>query len=65
MATRASDAVFKIVELKDGSGWCVRLTLPNKTAPEIGDFKTQAEAKRWIKAQSAAWLRMYNAGAHA
>jgi hypothetical protein len=55
---------FDAVETKDGQ-WLVRLTLPGGGQPEIDGFRTQAEARRWIKGQSAVWLKMYEGGKYA
>ena len=52
---------FDAVESKDGE-WYVRLTLPGGKQPQIDGFKTEAEAHRWIRAQSATWLKMYERG---
>jgi hypothetical protein len=64
MATFISKARFEAVERKDGQ-WYVRLMLPEGRQPQIDGFKTQAEAQRWIKAQSAAWLKIYEGGRYA
>jgi sulfite reductase beta subunit-like hemoprotein len=64
MATTKSKARFEAVETKDGE-WYVRLMLPGGRQPQIDGFKTKAEAQRWIKAQSAAWLKMYEGGKYA
>ena len=61
MATPKQKARFDAVETKDGE-WYVRLTLPSGRQPQIDGFKTKSEAHRWIKAQSAAWLKMYEGG---
>ena len=63
MAIRKPKARFDAVESKNGE-WYVRLTLPGGKQPQIDGFKTEAEAHRWIKAQSAAWLKMYEGGKH-
>ena len=62
--TPKSKARFDAVETKDGQ-WLVRLTLPGGQQPEIDGFRTQAEARRWIKGQSAVWLKMYEGGKYA
>jgi hypothetical protein len=59
MADPARDATFEAVEMKDGSGWYVRLTRPAMLPQRIGDFKTEAEAREWIDAGSAKWLERY------
>jgi hypothetical protein len=61
MGAPKSKARFNAVETKDGE-WHVRLTLPGGKQPQIDGFKTASEAHRWIKAQSAAWLKMYEGG---
>jgi hypothetical protein len=61
MTTPKTKARFEAVETKDGQ-WLVRLTLPGGKQPEIDGFRTQAEARRWIRAQSATWLKMYESG---
>ena len=64
MATSKLKARFEAVEGKDGE-WYVRLTLPGGRQPHIDGFKTEAEAHRWIKGQSAAWLKQYEGGKYA
>jgi hypothetical protein len=64
MAASKSKARFDTVETKDGQ-WSVRVTLPGGGRPQIDDFKTESEARRWIKAQSAVWLKMYEGGRYA
>ena len=61
MSAPKSKARFDAVETKDGE-WHVRLTLPGGRQPQIDGFRTESEAHRWIKAQSAAWLKMYERG---
>ena len=61
---RAPKAIFEPVELKDGIGWYVRLTLPGRAPPHIGNFKTEAEAREWIEKHSAGWLKGYTGGTH-
>jgi hypothetical protein len=61
MADLSPDATFEAVELKDGSGWYVRLTRPAMLPQHIGDFKTEAEAREWIGAKSGEWLERYGA----
>jgi hypothetical protein len=65
MTDRAPDATFDPVQLKDGSGWYVRLTLPDGREPQIDGFKTEAEAQDWIKSKSAEWLKSYEGGKYA
>ena len=42
-------------ELKDQSGWYVRLTWASGVAEDI-DFSSESEAVEWIRDKSAAWL---------
>lgn len=62
MADPASEASFEAVERKDGSGWYVRLTRRAMLPQQIGDFKTEAEAREWIGAEAAKWLERFGAG---
>lgn len=64
MAALNPKARFDVVESKDGE-WYVRLTLPGGRQPQIDGFKTKAEAQRWIKGQSATWLKIYEGGKYA
>jgi hypothetical protein len=65
MACVKPKAKFDVIRLKDRPGWYSRPTLPGGRQPQIDDFKTQAEARKWIKAQSTAWLKMYEGGRYA
>jgi len=56
---------FEPVKLKAGSGWYVRLTLPDGRQPQIDGFKTEAEALEWIKTTSVAWLKIFEGGRYA
>ncbi len=64
MTSTKTKTRFDAIETKDGQ-WVVRLTLPGGGHPEIDGFRTQAEARRWIKGQSAVWLKMYEGGKYA
>ena len=59
MPEPAIDATFEAIELRDGSGWYVRLTRSEMLPQHIGDFKTEAEARAWIGVKSAEWLVRY------
>jgi hypothetical protein len=61
MTASKPKARFDIVETKDGQ-WHVRVTLPGGKQSQVDDFRTESEARRWIRAQSAAWLKMYEGG---
>jgi hypothetical protein len=65
MATTKPKVEFEPVPMKIGSGWCVRVTLPYGASPQLGGFKTEEEAREWIRRKSAAWLREYESGRHA
>jgi hypothetical protein len=49
------NAKFEPIQLKDDSGWCVRITLPHGVQSHISFFKTEAEARTWIGENSVAW----------
>jgi hypothetical protein len=56
-------AVFKPIETKEGE-WYVRLSLPGGRQPIIDGFKSEAEAREWIKTDSLAWIERYEGGKH-
>ena len=55
---------FEPIQLKDHSGWHVRITLPHGVEHRISDFKTEAEARTWIVENSAWWLMTYSGGTY-
>jgi len=57
MPNSMTEPGFKVRKLKDGSA-CQVVMDPQEHAPEllIGDFPNEAEAKEWIKKDSAAWV---------
>jgi hypothetical protein len=57
MPNSMTEPKFKVKRLKDGSA-CQVIMDPQEHAPEllIGDFPNEAEAKEWIKKDSAAWV---------
>jgi hypothetical protein len=54
---RDAQPVFEIMEWKIGGGFYVKATLPNVGPENITGFKSEVEALRWIRYDSAAWLR--------
>ena len=65
METHAQpEPTFEPIEAKNGE-WYVRLYLPGGRQPVIEGFKSQAEAREWIKTNSIAWIEKYEAGKHA
>ena len=56
MTTLSPKVDFQPIEMKVGSGWFVRVTLPRGEPPRLGGFKTEAEATEWIKRKSAVWV---------
>ena len=65
MARVQFKAKFDAIQRTDRPGWYVRLTLPGGRQSRIDGFKTQAEARQWITAQSAAWLKIHESGRYA
>jgi hypothetical protein len=61
----APHAKFVAREVDDGSGWSVLVTLPNGLSRRVDAFKTEQEAKSWIRRDSAAWLKRTEGGQHA
>jgi predicted dithiol-disulfide oxidoreductase (DUF899 family) len=58
----AATPTMELHELKDGSGWYVRLHRSTGGSEEI-DFSSEAEAVEWMRDKSAAWLAKRAAGA--
>jgi hypothetical protein len=55
---------FEPIQLKDDSGWYVRITLYHGVEGHINFFKTEAEARTWIGDNSDMWLRTYTGDAY-
>jgi hypothetical protein len=59
-------AEFEAVEMTIAAGWFVRVMLPiGQQQPQLGGFKSEAEAKEWIERDSAEWLKGYESGKYA
>jgi hypothetical protein len=56
---------FDPTPFKIGSGWFVRVSLPNGDQTQISGFFTEAEAKEWIAGESPGWLKQYRGGKYA
>jgi hypothetical protein len=56
------EVIFEPVEMKIGKGWYVLATPPKGTAAQLGGFKTEDEAREWIKRKSIAWLKEFEGG---
>ena len=65
MGDPPQDVKFEPVRLWIAGGWCVHVTLPHGHETQIGAFRTEAEAKRWIAENSAGWLKDYDGGKYA
>jgi len=48
--------IFLPGKIKTGAGWRVRATWPNGEFENIGAFRSEEEAIRWIAKQSEVWL---------
>jgi hypothetical protein len=47
---------FLPTELKDNSGWYVQVVYHVAPPLQLGGFKTEEEAKDWVRHNSAQWL---------
>ena len=47
---------FRPTELKDQSGWYVQVVYPAAPPFQLGGFKTEEEAKDWVRDNSSQWL---------
>ena len=52
---------FEPIEAENGE-WYVRLSLPGGRQPIVEGFKSEGEAREWIKTGSIAWIEKYEAG---
>jgi hypothetical protein len=65
MAKLKPKVAFEPVAMKIGAAWFVRLKLPGGRQTRIDGFKSEVEAREWIRSRSAAWLKMYDGGKYA
>jgi IS1 family transposase len=54
---REATPIFEILEWKIGGGFYVKATLPNAAPENISGFETKNDAIRWVRNESAGWLR--------
>jgi IS1 family transposase len=55
--TRTKEPTFEVEENRIGGGYFVRVTFPNgETEPFYNDFKTRADAIKWIRCEAVVWL---------
>jgi hypothetical protein len=57
MANIKAKVGFEVVEFQAGSGWYVRATLPHGKELQLGHFKTDIDAREWVKRRSSVWLK--------
>ncbi|MGA2044288.1 MAG: hypothetical protein ABSG83_13065 [Roseiarcus sp.] len=65
MTERAEVVRFEVILLTLAAGWCVHVLLPHGHETQIGEFRSEAEARTWIAEKSAAWLKDYDGGKYA
>jgi hypothetical protein len=46
-------------------GWYVHVAYPDRPPLQLGGFRTEEEAKKWVADKSAAWLREHAEGRYA
>lgn len=55
--SRAKEPTFEVEENRIGGGYFVRATFPTgETEPFYNDFKTRADAIKWIRCEAVVWL---------
>jgi hypothetical protein len=47
---------FRPTEFRDQSGWYVQVVYPAAPPFQLGGFKTEEEAKDWVRDNSTQWL---------
>ena len=52
---------FRPTELKDHSGWYIQVVFHDVPPLQLGGFKTEDEAKDWVRYSSAQWLNAHGA----
>jgi hypothetical protein len=62
MGKSALKVKFDPTPFKIGSGWFVRVRLPNGDQTQISGFFNEAEAREWIATEAATWLKQYSDG---
>jgi hypothetical protein len=56
---------FRPTEMKSGRGWYVHVVYPDRPPLQLGGFRTEEEAKKWVVDKSAAWLKEHAEGRYA
>jgi hypothetical protein len=56
---------FRPTEMTLGRGWYVQVVYSDRPPLQLGGFKTEEEAKKWIATKSAAWLKEHAEGRYA
>lgn len=51
----AQQPTFEAVQLKDGSGYFVRVTWPDGHEQQINEFADEDEARQWIETKGPHW----------
>jgi hypothetical protein len=65
MGAKAFQPKFVAFELMDRSGWGALVTLSRGRTRNVHGFKSERDAKAWIKRDSAAWLKRTEGGRYA
>jgi hypothetical protein len=55
--SRDAKPIFEALEWKIGGGFYVKATLPDSESENITGFATKNGALKWVRYESAAWLR--------
>ncbi len=58
------EPTFEPLEEKNGE-WYLRLSLPGGRQTRIDGFKSEVEAREWIKTDLIAWIEKHEGGKHA
>jgi hypothetical protein len=56
---------FRPTEMRSGSGWYVQVVLPSVPPLQLGGFKTEDEAKEWVRQKALHWLKGFDGGKYA
>jgi hypothetical protein len=62
MAETSPEIAFDALEMKDRTGWFVRIRLPHGARSYINGFTSQLEANEWIQYEADRWLKRVQRG---
>lgn len=62
MQEQKPTAQFEPVRDAHGTGWNIRVIVPDGRRPFVLGFETEAKAREWIEHAAQSWFEQYNKG---